>query len=240
MSPLELVRLADGMRLVNEDGEVEYLRLLPPLGPGEIAALEYRIPCAMPREARELFEFSRGFENGPVESVDFSGLTEFGMEEVFPCAIPIAHDGFGNYWVIDLTSQSETWGPVLFVCHDPAVIIFQSARLNDFISELLKLGNPPYASALDEVHEKAAFAVWKDLSGMRSPEDFASSPETELRDFAMGLDPDWLISDLRNASVGDGYPWGRFGPRTANRRMGEERVFAIKKQKSGWQRLLGR
>ena len=182
--------------------------------------------------------FSRGFENGPVESVDFSGLMDFGMEEVFPCAIPIAHDGFGNYWVVDLTSGSRAWAPIFYVCHDPAVIVFQSASLAEFIEELLRLGNPPYKSALDEVHETATFAIWNDLPGMRAAGEFHNAEDTALREFAEGLGGDWLIADLRNAAVGDGFPWGRFGPRTANRRMREERVFAIQR-KSFWKRLIG-
>jgi len=238
LTPLELVQQAEGRKLVNEDGEVELLKLLPPLGAEELAGLETRIPCPLPAEARELPAYSRGFENGPVESVDFSGLIDFGMEEIFPCPIPIAHDGFGNYWVVDLTSGCRAWAPVIYVCHDPAVIVFQSASLAEFIEELLKLGNPPYKSALDEVHETAAFAVWNDLSGMRAAGELQDAADVAHRDFAAGLGGDWLIADLRNAAVGDGFPWGRFGPRTANRRMGEERVFAIQR-KSLWKRLVG-
>ena len=238
MTPLELVRQVEGRKLVNEDGEVEHLKLLQPLEAEELATLETRIPCPLPAEARELLMYSRGFENGPVESVNFSGLMDFGMEEVFPCPIPIAHDGFGNYWVVDLTSGSRAWGPILYVCHDPAVIVFQSTSLAEFIEELLKLGNPPYKSALDEVHETAAFAVWTDLSRMRGARELHNAEDAALREFAAGLDGDWLIADLRNAAVGDGYPWGRFGPRTVNRRMGEERVFAIQR-KSLWKRLIG-
>ena len=238
MTPLELVRQADGRKLVNEDGEVEHLKLLPGLDAEDLAALEKRIPCPLPSEARELLVYSRGFENGPVESVDFSGLTDFGMEEVFPCPIPIAHDGFGNYWVVDLTSKSRTWAPIFYVCHDPAVIAFQSASLAEFIEELLKLGNPPYKSALDEVHETAVFALWNDLARMRAAGEFHNAEGATLREFAAGLGGDWLIADLRNAGVGDGFPWGRFGPRTENRRMGEERVFALQR-KSFWKRLTG-
>lgn len=238
MTPLELVQQAEGRRLVNEDGEVEYLKLLPPLGAEELAGLETRIPCPLPAEVRELLMYSRGFENGPVESVDFSGLTDFGMAEVFPRPIPIAHDGFGNYWVVDLTSGSRAWAPIFYVCHDPAVIAFQSASLAEFIEELLKLGNPPYKSALDEVHETAAFAIWNDLPGMRAAGEFHNAEDAALREFAAALDGDWLVADLRNAAVGDGFPWGRFGPRTANRRMAEEPVFAIQR-KSLWKRLIG-
>ena len=160
------------------------------------------------------------------------------MEEIFPFPIPVAHDGFGNYWVVDLTSSSRAWAPIFYVCHDPAVIVFQSASLAEFIEELLKLGNPPYTSALDEVHETAAFAVWNELSRMRAAREFHNAEDTALRGFAAGLDGDWLVADLRNAAVGDGFPWGRFGPRTANRRMAEERVFAIQR-KPFWKRLIG-
>ena len=149
MTPFELVQQAEGRKLVNEDGDVDHLKLLPPLGADDLAALETRIPCPLPAEVRELLAYSRGFENGPVKSVDFSGLTDFGMEEIFPCPIPIAHDGFGNYWVVDLTTGSRAWAPILYVCHDPAVIVFQAASLAEFIEELLKLADEVGAPLAD-------------------------------------------------------------------------------------------
>ncbi len=59
-----------------------------------------------------------------------------------------------------------------------------------------------------------------------------------LRGFAEELGPDHYIVDLRAAQPGDGFSWGRFGPRTPIRRLGTKRVFAYQRR-SRWQRLRG-
>ena len=143
LKPIDVIKQAEGSRLEDEDGHIEELRLLPPLTPDEFGQLEARIPCPLPSEVRDLLEYCRGFD-GVLESIDFSGLLpEFGMEEIFPHGVPIAHDGFGNYWVVDLHAHSATWGPIFFACHDAPVIVFQTNSLAHFISEVIKLGYPP-------------------------------------------------------------------------------------------------
>jgi hypothetical protein len=101
MSLADLVKASAGMRTVNEDGE-DVLRVLPAATPDEIAALEAVLPCPVPAHIGEVLSATRGFANGPLESMDFGGLPEgFGLEEIFPHALSVAHDGFGNYWVAD-------------------------------------------------------------------------------------------------------------------------------------------
>lgn len=63
------------------------------------------------------------------------------LADRLPC-VDMAHDGFGNYWVADLTSRSTEWGPIYFACHDPPVVVFQSPNLSHFLAEVLKLGDP--------------------------------------------------------------------------------------------------
>ena len=128
MRLVDIVRSAQGMRTEDQDGWVETLEFSPGLCAEEIEELERSLPCALPQEVRELLAFSRGFENGPID-ICFSGLVDsFGMEEVFPSPLVIAHDGFGSYWVIDLLPGSATWGPIFYVCHDPAVVVSRPQR----------------------------------------------------------------------------------------------------------------
>jgi cell wall assembly regulator SMI1 len=167
MPLVDIVRSAQGMRMEDQDGGVETLEFSPGLSAEEIADLERSLPCALPQDVRELLAFSRGFENGPLD-ICFSGLLDsFGMDEIFPSPLVIAHDGFGNYWVIDLLPGSTTWGPICYVCHDPAVVVFQTSTLEHFISEVLRFANPPHASEIDDVHEAAT---------MRTREPTPSSP----------------------------------------------------------------
>lgn len=228
------------MRIIDEDGEEDVLRLLPPATPQELAALEAGVPCPVPPSVRELLAFTRGFENGPLESVDFGGMPGgFGMEEVFPHALPLAHDGSGNYWIADLHPDSSDWAPIYFACHDPPVIAFQSNSLEDFITGILRLANPLHESDIDTVRVHVVMDIWAQNPGTIPVGAASTSQDEVLRAFAALLDDSYFIIDLRAATIGDGFSWGRYGPRTRLMRWGRHPIFAYQ-TKSRWQRLLGR
>ena len=250
MEPLDVVKQAEGTQLRDKSGGVTTLKLLPPLSAAEIRAIESTIPCPLPEEARELFSYCRGLEGAfegafgdDVQEVDFSGGLEsgFGIEEIFPHAVPIVHDGAGNFWVVDLLRDSTCWGPIFYACHDAPVIVYQTDSLAHFISELLRLGNPPWESELAQVHGEYDGRIWTENPGVMSHEQCLRSGDADLEAFARSLDETWLFVDLRRPRLGDGFSWGRYGggPET-NRRFGEKRIFAYQQRKSFWQRVLGR
>ncbi len=240
MKLIEIMKKAQGLKFQSEDGDIEEIRLLPPLTVEELDKLQAKLPCRIPEEARELLFYCRGFD-GVLESIDFSGLAGgFGMEEIFPYALPIAHDGFGNYWIIDLTKESTTWGPIFFAYHDAPVIVFQTASLAHFIEEVLRFGNPPWKSEIDNVHEQHHHRIWKENPGMMTYEQCLQSDDSDLAAFAESLGQKYLFIDMRNPKVGDGFSWGRYGAQTVNRRYGDKRIFAYEVRPSLLQRLLGR
>lgn len=235
-TPLDIVRAADGTEVRYEPGEPDRLELLPPLHEAAIERLAARIPCPLPAPVRALLQHTAGFANGPLESLEFAGLRSFELPEVFPCPIDLAHDGFGNYWVVDLTASSAGWGPIYFACHDPPVIVFQSPDLSHFLTETLKLGDPAGPrSELDVVHEDHALRIWRENPGVMSRDECLVSGDPVLEAFGRALPEGFEVADLRRASVGDGFSWGRYGPRTRNRRAGERAVFAYQRR-SRWQR----
>jgi hypothetical protein len=202
------------------------------LSDAELMELEALIPCPLPDEARDMLAYARGFDGGPLESLDFGGLMPPLFEETFPCALPIGHDGFGNYWVVDLTRESIAWGPILYLCHDPPVVAYQCAEVATFIADVLRLAEAPFESPLDDVHERYVMRIWKE-----NP-----AADDEVRNFAQTLTPDYFVVDLRDARTGDGFSWGRFGPRTPVTRAGNERIFAYAKvsRKSRLRAFFGR
>ncbi len=242
MTPLELVKQAEGTELRDEDGNVGTLKLLPPLTDAQLRAVESSLPCALPAEARELLVYSRGME-GILEGVEFSGFDwSFALEGIFPHGIPIAADGSGNFWVVDLTSDSTSWGPIFYACHDAPVIVLQTDSLAHFISEWLRLGNPPWQSEIKEVHDEHESRIWRDNPGVLTHAQCLASGDADLAAFAGSLDEGWQFIDLRHPRLGDGFSWGRYGPQTANRRFGEVRLFAYKRlpRKTLWDRLRGK
>jgi hypothetical protein len=84
---------------------------------------------------------------------------------------------------------------------------------------------PPHASAVDDVHEDRLFNVWRDNPGTLEHSAALASDE-HLSAFAAELDDRFTFVDLRSPSIGMGFSWGRYGPRTDVRRHGHERLFA--------------
>ena len=190
--------------------------------------------------------FARGFSvhnpalhgaHRELSHIDLSGLDAgFGLEEVFPHALSIAEDGCGNSWVLDLTSDAKTWGPIFYACHDAPVVVYQTDSLAHFIEEAVKVSSQAVRSEMDAVHEELATRIWLENPGATSFEECADSQDEDLKGFALSLDTSYEFIDLRRAKLGDGFSWGRYGSRTVNKRFGEKRIFAYQR-KTKWQRV---
>ena len=222
----ETLREVAGTRLVDEDGEEHVLELLPPATASEIAEVESDLTVPLPTELREALHVSAGFANGPLESLGFLDLAGFGMEDVFPNAYPLGHDGFGNYWVLDLVPDQDQCGPVFFACHDPPVVAFQSSSPSEFVREAVALWQPGARSPIDVVHEDVTSAIWAANSGLVTHEMALAADDPILSQFAADFPAEAVFADLRNPRVGDGFCWGCFGPRTEWTRAGEHRLWA--------------
>ena len=240
MTPLEIVRQAQADTLVDEDGHVVTWELLPGLSEAELLDFAGRVPCRVPPEIAELLGACSGF-NGILEQVEFTGRDlMFAFEEVFPYGLPIAADGYGNFWVVDLHPSTTTWGPIYFACHDSPVILYQADSLKQFLIELFRKFEPPHHSLIDDVHEDRLAPVWRTNPGVLSHELCLRSEDQILYAFARELDESFQIIDLRRARPGDGFSWGRYGTNTRIERFGTHPVFAYQKPKSIFFRLLER
>jgi len=238
LGAVELLRKSEGHVFKNPDGVESTFKLLPPLTDEELRNLQAQIPCRIPEEMCEIFRCARGFEGVWLETIDFSGLTfsfgmGFGMEKLFPHPVHIAGDGLGNFWTVDLTSGSEKWGPIFYACHDAPVVILQSRCVSDFIVEVLKELEAPWKSEIDDVMERHARTIWRDNPGVISYDQCVASSDADLREFAASLDSSWEFVDLRSCVVGEGFSWGRYGPKTVSKRFGEKRIFACQQRSLG-------
>jgi hypothetical protein len=240
MTPLEIIRRAQAGTLVDEDGNVVTLELLPGLSHAELQDFADRVPCRIPPEIAELLGACRGFY-GTVEQVEFTGRDlSFEFEAAFSYGLPIAADGYGNFWVVDLHPGTTTWGPIYFACHDAPVILYQAGSLERFLGELFRMFEPPHKSLIDDVQVNRLAQVWRTNPGALSHEQCLRSEDPILSDFARELDESFQIIDLRQAKPGDGFSWGRYGPNTQIKRFRTHAVFAYQKPKSIISRLLGR
>jgi len=219
------------MVLIDEDGEEIPLSLLPALSDSEIDDFAQSLPCPLPEDFRDLLGLCRGFEGVVADVVNFTGCDPcFAYDTIFQHGLPIASDGYGNLWVVDLSPVSKTFGPIYFACHDPPIILYQSESLSDFLTELFKACMPPHKSLIDDVHDDRLHNVWSTNPGVIAYDDCIESPDPVLKSFASELDASWYVIDLRNARPGMGFSWGRYGPNIDIRRHGSLPVFAYQKK----------
>src|ERR671913_2293699 len=109
VTPLEIIRQAQANTLIDEDGHVITLELLPGLSRTELQDFADQVPCRVPPEIAELLRSCSGFY-GTVEQVDFTGRNlMFEFEPAFPHGLPIAADDCGNFWVVDLHPDTARW-----------------------------------------------------------------------------------------------------------------------------------
>ena len=235
MNPLiEFLKQYEGTIFINEDGLRSEFRLLPPLSKEELAAISGKVPCPIPQDIQELLMFASGFEGTWTEQISFAPVHGFfGFEKVFPHAVELANDGAGNYWVVDLTKESQCWGPIFFACHDAPVIVYQANDLLHFVREVVREGSRPWRSEIGDVRSRFSDQIWNDNPGVLSFSHCVNSSDQELKSFAESLDETWLFVDLRNPLLGDGFSWGRYGPKTNVQRFGEKRIFAYQKKSLG-------
>jgi hypothetical protein len=134
------------------------------------------------------------------------------LAELLPCGLPIAGDGFGDFWALDVTPAATDVAPVFFHCHDPPVLIYQSPDLGHFVHECLLEHSPD--SLVAAVHDDAALRVWRERPGAVGHAAALVGDDADLSAFASGLDAGFEFVDLRAPAVGDGFAWGSHGPRT--------------------------
>src|SRR5215831_12383675 len=177
---VDTLRAIAGQRVFDSDGHVTHLELLPPATPQQISDLEAKLPGPLPAEIRAALAVTTGFANGPLESFALLDLEGFGLGEAFPHPYSIGHDGFGNYWILDVLPGATDWGPVFFACHDPAVIAYQSPSLEQFVKDVVATAPDDERSPIHHVHDTVVHTLWRDHSAIVAQPAAAASPDPML------------------------------------------------------------
>lgn len=233
MTPIEILKSILTEQYVSEDGDEYKVELKEGLTEQEIDEIAKRLPTEkIPNEIRELLKFSRGFEFYGLDEISFDGVGQFGFVEFFPNSVQLAGDGFGNFWILDV-DKNGNWGSVYFVCHDPAVIVKHSDNLVQFIEQIDFHGKNVNESNLDiiyEIHEKIVMDIWEEENGFIELENAKKSDDNSLKNFALSLQDNFVIADLRNKPIKSGFAWGKFGFNIENAKRHEtELIWGIEK-----------
>lgn len=231
MRPKEALESIINTQYISEDGDNYKVELLPGLTEKEIDELKEQLPDKyLPQSIEELLLYSRGFEFQGLDEVRFDAINQFGFEEFFPNSIPLASDGFGNFWILDI-SKNGNWGHVFYVCHDPAVVVKHSNDLAEFILHVDEFGRKGNLSHLNDVHEKAVDKVWEASNGFMTYEDLYQAGDAILQEFVANFDDNFVFADLRTKPNKAGFAWGKFGPEIDNAKRHEtELIWALEKR----------
>jgi hypothetical protein len=227
----EIIQSALEQNLVDEHRKPIHVHLLPRLTKKEVDDFSRSLLASPPDDVRDLLEFCSGIE-GTLEKIDFTGRSlsdYFELDFLVPHGLTIAHDGCGNCWIVDMQPGATNWGPIYFCCHDAPVMLLQAVSVQQFMSEVFKMYIPPHKSLVDDVHEDRLFEVWRKNPGVIVHADAVASPDPDIAAFAAGLDATFDVIDLRDAQIGMGFSWGRYGPKTEVRRFGSKPIFAYQR-----------
>lgn len=231
MTLVEQLKTLLNKRYESEDGEEFTVELLPGLSDQEIDEIAKQLPGeTIPPHIRELFRFAKGFTFYGLDEVSFDGVGMFGFEELFPSAVQLAGDGFGNFWIVDIDAKGH-WGNVFYVCHDPAVVVKHSDDLSQFLQHVDEYGKDHENAHLNMIHEKIVHDIWKKNS-FSTINEAKNAQDSILNQFVKSLPDNFVIADLRNAPNTSGFAWGRQGPRAEIIKCDNELIWAIRMQKS--------
>ena len=185
-----------------EDEEAFQIELLPGLSEEELQALQNRMPNQwLPEAIKALLKFCRGIDFLPMEEVKFDEYEQNAYQGLFPHAITLDGDGFGNYWVVDIDFQGE-WKSVYYICHDPPVVVKQAENLKEFISQLHALGKNPETSIINEVHDANSMKIWDHRDAFKDQKEVPASVEVDLT----RLPKNYFIANLIDQPVKSGFP----------------------------------
>lgn len=243
MTPTEQLKAILNEKYTSEDGDEYKVELKPGLTDQQIDDLAKGLPTEqIPNDIRELLKFSSGFEFYGLEEVTFDGVGQFGFEEFFPTSVQLAGDGFGNFWILDISKDGQ-WGNVFYVCHDPAVIVKHSDNLTEFIKHVDEFGKKGKQSNLDIIHESTVMDIWTKDNGFIDKATALTGTDEKLKSFASNLPDNFVIADLRGKPIKSGFAWGKFGPNTDKaKRHDSELIWGVEKvEKKGLlSRLFGK
>jgi hypothetical protein len=177
---------------------------------------------------RNLLRMSCGLTGSILGDIDFTG--QWHPEEPLPVLRPcltLANDNTGRRWIAEVTDDGDFPGPVWCVFPDPAVIVYVSDDLAEFVSmlhEQVRCGR--MRDWLRSLRAEAR-VVW-----MRGRTLGTRSRNKGLRDPAVGawvasLPSDSYVYDLRAPYIARGWPYGLAGRSCHAYRCGKLPVFAV-------------
>ncbi len=239
MSIKELITDLASEKYCDEDGDEFSIELLEGMTEEEVSEYASQFPNSyLPDDVREVLLTCSGFEFSANRfMLDTKGHIAF--EDVFPHSVPLCADGPSNFWIVDINEQGK-WKGIYYICHDPAVVVYQAKDIYEFLGQLKQYCKSPVDNVMNDVRQKHSFQAWENEVTELSKDEMPSALIS-----AEGMDDlpaKFFLADLRKAQVGDGFAWGISGPNTQLIRLGEESIWVVeaKDRRGLFAKLFGR
>lgn len=223
------------------DAYAGIVRLRPGLSRERIAVFEAGLPGPLPSDIKELLAYTEGFEltsaRMPISMVGgsthvlFTGREDLSFPELIPFPVVLLGDGAGNFWAVDV-NPNGTWGVVLFICHDPAVVVIQATDTATFLGQMLDPNDE--SNSLEYVMRTATMRIWAEDPWLIPVRDARMVDDPVISRFAMQLSEAFDVIDLRSKEFGKGFAWGKGGPKASILRNGGELLFAVERKRASF------
>ena len=121
-------------------------------------------------------------------------------------------------------------------------MVKHSDNLLEFIEHLNDFGKNGKNSNLDIIHEESVHEFWQNDNSFIEIDNARQSSDTTLKEFALSLNDNYVIVDLRSKPNKSGFEWGRFMGNLQNTvRYNSEFLWAFDSslKKGFWSKLFG-
>ena len=241
MTNLEIIKKLRESTFTDEDGESYQLEFQEGLTDLEIERLKEQFPNNnISTELIEILKETKGWDGYGPEMVYFDSIGEFGFWELSPNSITLGHDGFGNFWILDIDKDGNL-GKVFYASHDPAVFVIHSQNLNEYLNHLLEFYLKPEDCHMTEIHDQTVMTIWGKNEYCHSKSEFERK-YPEFKDYLTKFEgEEWTIADIRVGNNKDGFAWGKYGSNQFTERHPTELLWTIRNKKKGlFSRLFGK
>lgn len=234
MTNLEIISELKSSTFINEDGEGYQLEFLDRLTDAEIEVLKTKFPAGFIHpEIVQILKETKGWNYWGTENVFFDSIGDFGFWELSPISLTLGHDGFGNCWVLDIDKTGQP-GKVFFACHDPAVFVVHSQTINEFLGHMLEFYKTPENAHMTKIYYEITINILKQTPNVFDIVEYRKN-HLQFEGFLNSFEgDDWVVADIRSATNGDGFYWGKYGSNQYTKRHPDELVWVIKKSKDGF------
>jgi len=232
MTNIEIIKKLKSSTYINEDGEKETLTFEFGLTKDEVSYLSKKFPSnKIADELVEILKETRGWGGYGLDAVSFDRIEEFGLIELVPRSVALGHDGFGNYWLLEISNNGDL-GKIFYVCHDPSVLVLYCDTINEFLVYLDEFYRDVENSYLNNIHDKIVFDIWNKKPNTFDINSFKKQ-NPNLEKYLINFDSEnYIVADLRNLKNEEGFAW--WGDYEIRSRLPDEFVWVLRKKEKGF------